>query len=140
MSQALKSQGVLFEVSLAGSPNVWREVGEVTTIGDVDSGDASDIDVTHLQSEAKEYLIGLKDSGVITLEGNLVIGDLGQIQLQQARNDETPRDFRMTLTDSAPATVLTFTAYVKKYGTSAGVDSKLPFNVSLRVTGPVAWN
>ena len=137
MSLALKSQGVKFEIG-SGSPATFGEVGEVTTIGDIDSGQAADIDVTHLQSAAKEYLIGLKDSGTITMEGNLVPADTGQVEMRTARDDQGIRSFKITLTD-APATVLAFDGFVKQFATSAAIDSKLPFNAALRITGPVTW-
>jgi len=139
MSNALKSQGVKLEIqTAAGPPAVLSPVGEVKTIGDIDSGQAADIDVTHLQSDAKEYLIGLKDAGTITLEGNLVPDDIGQVEMRTARDDQAIRSFKITLTDATPTT-LSFDAFVKQFATSAGVDSSLPFNASLRVTGEVVW-
>lgn len=136
MSNAIKSQGVLLEVADAGSPTAWTQVGEVNTISDVDGGEAPDIDVTHLQSTSREYLIGLPDGGQITLAGNLVPSDSGQQKMRIARRQQTSREFRVTLTDAA-ATKLRFLAFVKQFSTGSAVDDKIPFNATLRVTGDV---
>lgn len=141
MSDALKAQGVKLEIDNDGSsPYSYIEVGEVTDLPDIGGGEAADIDVTHLRSTAREYLVGLPDGGSISLSGNLVPDDAGQAEMRTAMDAQTPRHFRITLTDTAPATTVEFDAYVKRFAFSAAVDSKIAFTATLRVTGPVVWN
>src|SRR5574337_1518056 len=63
---AVSTQGFLLEVSADGT--VWNEVSQNTDIPDV-SQEAADLDATNLQSAAKEYIAGLKDSQAVTLTG-----------------------------------------------------------------------
>ena len=51
------------------TPVALTEIGEVTDGNREDPG-SSEIDVTHLQSTAKEYLIGLEDFGTYTFNDN----------------------------------------------------------------------
>lgn len=141
MSNAIKSQGTVLEIDTdGGSPYVYMPVGEVRDVPDIDGGEAADIDVTHLGSTAREYIIGLQDGGTIALSGNLVPQDAGQAEMREARRDQTLRHFRVTFTDSAPSLKAEFDAFVKRFSASLAVDSQVTFNATLRVTGLVSWS
>lgn len=136
-SSAMKSQGILFQSGDGASPEVFTSVGEVTSI-DGPGGEASEIDVTHLGSSAKEYLIGLPDEGNLTLDCALLPDDIGQTRLRNDRINATLRNYKITLTDT-PATIITFAGYVKGFRVSAGVDSKIAASITLRVSGAVTY-
>lgn len=138
MSLALKTQGILFQSGDGGVPEVFTSVGEVTSI-DGPGGEASEIDVTHLASTAKEYLIGLPDEGNITLDCALLPDDVGQTRLRNDRVNATLRNYKITLTDS-PATTITFSAFCKGFRMTAGIDAKMMASVTLRVSGAVTYN
>lgn len=136
-SNAIKSQGVKLQSGDGGSPEVFLDRCDITSI-DGPGGEAAEIDVTHLCSTAKEFLIGLPDEGNITLEGNLVPTDTGQTRLRTDRVNATKRNYKIILTDS-PATMITFAAYVKGFKISAGVDTQVKVSITLRVTGALTW-
>ena len=75
----LKSQTSTVHISAEDADGVgygaasFAKVGEVTNIG-APSGEAAEIEVTHLESEAKEYLLGLPDEGNIELAMNAIAG------------------------------------------------------------------
>lgn len=137
-TNALKSQGIFVRFGDGGSPEVFTAIGEVVSI-EGPGGEATIIDATHLQSTAKEKLIGLPDEGRVTLNVNLVPGDVGQIQLRNDRLNATKRNYKITLTDS-PATNLTFAAYCMGFSISSGVDDKVSASIQLEVTGAVTWS
>jgi len=135
---ALKSQGVgCFLYDTTVSPNAYTEIPDVVSISGPD-GSASEIDVTALDSTAREFLMGLPDEGNVGLE--LIWGgetsNAIQVQLRSARANQTLKTFQIRLTDS-PQSTYTFTAYVTGWSLSAGIDDAVKCSVTLRITGAV---
>lgn len=136
---AIKSQGTTVHISSDDADSTvyasatFVKVGEVSNIGEP-SGEAADIDVTHLESSAKEYLIGLPDEGNIQIQGNFDPDDTGQAELKAAKDDQTRRWLKITWSSGD---IWYIKALCKKYSPSAGVDSKVPFSSNFRTSG--AW-
>jgi len=127
---ALKTQGIILK-------RAGVEVAEISGFTGPD-GEATEIDVTHLRSLAKEYLQGLPDEGNISFTGFLKPSDAAQVGLRTDRDAQAANTYSLTLTDSPP-TVLTFQAFVKQFGLSAAPDGAIALNLSMRITGAVAW-
>lgn len=136
---ALKSQTSTVHISnedadaTAYGSATFDKVGEVTNIG-APSGEAADIDTTHLESTAKEYLIGLPDEGNIEIAMNAVASDVGHSELITAKDAQTRRWLKITWSSGG---VWYVKALVKKYTWSAGVDAKIEAAASFRTSG--AW-
>jgi hypothetical protein len=135
---AIKSQGCGIFISDGASPEVYTEIPDVMSITGPD-GSASEIDVTCLDSTAKEWLMGLPDEGTIGLD--LVWGgetnNTNQVALRTARANQTITNFQMKLTDS-PQSTYSFAAYVTGWSLSLGVDDAVKCTVTLRITGAVS--
>src|SRR5689334_24688480 len=115
MAEAIKVQGTLLEIKdISVSPVAWRTVAGIESFGGPD-GEASEIDITDMQSEAMEYLMGLPDEGKMSLGGNASMSDQGQQLMREHKRDQSAADFRLTFADGSPATVLTFSAFVLGY-------------------------
>jgi len=95
-------------------------------------GQASEIDVTDLDSVAKEYLIGLQDFGNVSLDIGLLASDAGQTAMKKAKDSGAAKVFTIT-TKAGP--VAAFLAYVKSFTTSGSPDSSLKGKTALRITG-----
>lgn len=135
----LKSQGVVLKRGDGATPTeVFTAIGELTSIGGVGGGSASEIDVTNLSSTAKEFILGLKDEGEVSLSLNLDTADTMQTGLRTDRDSNIARNFEMVLTDSGPTTI-SFTAFVKSYNLGVAVDSQITLEITLRLTGPATW-
>ena len=137
MSNALNSQGVKFQRGNGGSPEVFSDVGEVVSF-DGPGGGASIIDVTHLQSLAREKRLGLADEGQFTLGLNMVPSDTQQTGLRNDRLNRLQRNFKLLLTDAGPTTA-SFAAFVLNYKVSGKVDDKIALEITLEITGAVTW-
>lgn len=137
-SQAIETQGTLIQRENNGSPSTYTTIGEIVSFNGP-GGSASIIDVTSLDSEAKEKLIGLKDEGQFTLECNLVPDDAGQTGLRSDRDNRTKRGFRVILTDDSQTTLI-FQAYVLGFSIGGGVDDKVSLSITLEITGQVTWS
>lgn len=140
MSQKIQSQTSTFEVqSIVGSPTEWVTVGGVTTIRDMRSGTAAEIDVTDLSSTAKEFQLGLADNGSMGLDLFYDPQDPGQIILESLRDTSGTGQFRVTvpnpLAGSPDRTSFFFAGLVQTFPFTAGVDAVLTGTVTVRVTG-----
>ena len=129
-STAISAQGslVTVEVSTVDTP-----ISNVRTF-DFPGTPAAEIDITNLVSTAKEFLIGLQDFGVGTLEANPDYDDAGQNQLRTLRASGAQAAFKITLPN---AKVLAFNARVQNVGINGAVDAAFDGSFELRLTGDV---
>jgi len=134
---ALESQGskVYFSTSTALSTAI--EVGEVVGFNGP-TGQANTIDVTHLGSSAKEFMMGLRDEGEITLDINFKPTDTGQTKLRECRANRTKSHFAIKLTDTA-ITQIDGDCYVLGYAGQGSVDNALKGSVTLKITGALNY-
>lgn len=120
-----------------GSLQKWTmlNVSKGTDVQGFD-GQSSEIDTTHLQSAAKEFLLGLQDFGQCTL--NLLQStDTGQARLRFVKANQLIVPFSLTLSDG---TVAAFMAGVKQYSfNGVATDGAVKNSVTLRVTNAPAW-
>ncbi len=133
---AIESQGVKLYVDEGSSP--FTLVGELISFAGPD-GSANVIDVTNLSSTAREYLMGVSDSGQMSLELNYDPADGGQDRLQALFDSRAVNSYQLVMTDT-PATILTFSAFALSFSIAGGVDDKVALSVTLQITGPVVWS
>jgi hypothetical protein len=138
MSNAIEAQGVVLQRGDGGNPETFTAVAEITDF-DGPGGSASVIDVTSLESTAKEKLMGLMDEGQFTFSANLVPGDAGQSGLRADRKNRALRNFKLILTDDA-ATTLSFSAFVLGFAISGSVEDKVSAKITLEISGEVVWS
>jgi hypothetical protein len=129
VNQAIPTQGTTFSIGTAPG----------TAIGDVVSWtgprfDRSDIDVTHLSSDAKEYIPGLKDAGEFSMDVNFNLHDEGQKAVWDALDSTAAQHVTVTL---ANGDKLEFEAVVKGFETAGNADDKVTGSITLRITGDV---
>jgi hypothetical protein len=136
MSLAIESQGTTLEIGNGDSPLTYTNIAEIVNLGGLD-GQAAEIDVTHLQSVAKEWLMGLQDYGTFNVDANYISGDTGQSLLRAAKASRAVQDFKLTFSDNETAI---FKGYVLSASLNLGVDSKVDTSFSIRVTGDVTYS
>jgi hypothetical protein len=133
-SLAIETQGTKLYVSDAGSPQSYTQVKELVSFTAFD-GEAAEIDITNLDSTAKERLMGLQDWGRLSGEFNYVRGDAGQAIMLTAKRDRTKRAFKFQLSDDY---YYEFEGFVMNAPISGGVDAKTDRSFSILITGDVA--
>ena len=136
MPKAIEAQGVTLKYSI-GSPTTFAAIANVTGFQGP-GGSASVIDVTNLDSTAKEKLMGLPDEGQFTVDINLDPDDASHIALRGARAARTRTEFKVTFTDSSPATG-SFFGYVLGFHIQAAVDQAVKVSMTIEIDGPVTW-
>lgn len=117
--------------SATATPATFTTIGNAKSFQGID-GTANEIDVTNMQSAAKEVRLGLPDSGQFTIEVDQDTTDAGQIAVRASQLAQTLKQYKITFASGA---VLTFSAYCKKFSTSAGIDQVIKGSIALRITG-----
>lgn len=131
---AIETQGTKFFIGSAASPTTWTQIKGVQSFNGPD-GQANEIDCTDLDSTAREILMGLPDNGSISLSGNYLASDPGQVACRAARAARALRQFKWQLSDGK---VCYFAGYVMTASMEGGVDAKASTTLSIRVSGPVS--
>ncbi len=136
---ALESQGmwVTFSTSSANNTATSAAIEEVNSVNGP-SGSANVIDVTHLQSTAKEKLIGLRDEGQISLDINFIATAAIQTKLREARAARTESNIAL-LFNNTGRTMAAMKCFVSGFAISGAVDNKMTAAVTIEINGPVTW-
>ena len=135
-STAISAQGSSIAINTAESGEAtWTKIKNVISFTGFD-GAASEIDVTDLDSTAKEYRLGLQDHGKFSFEMYIDRTDAGQLALEAARKSGKVVQLKLTLPDGEAAT---FNVLVKSTPISGGIDAVLKGSVETRITGDVEW-
>jgi len=134
-SNAVASQGFTLAVQTASGPAVFTDVKEVKSFSGFD-GQRSEIDVTHLQSPAKEKRLGLKDYGTVTFDVNFVSEDPGQIALRALLDEDEPTNFKCTYSDGSTDE---FSGLVRQIPKNGSVDGVIESSFAITITGDVEF-
>jgi hypothetical protein len=132
----VRSQGSTISVHDGLSPGTYVQIGEVTSIRDLFSGTPNEQDVTTLSSLAKEYALGLKDEGTMSLDVFYDPNDDGQTRCRVLRSSGAEGQFQIAL-PSTPAKTFSFNALVATAPFSLAVDTVATGTITLRVTGDI---
>lgn len=133
-SEAIESQDTTINIrNSAGS--AWLEIGEVTSFGGP-GGSASVYTVSHLKSLRVEKRMGLPDEGQLTLSGNRLGSDVGQVEFKAARAARSKKEFQIIYSDGS---IDEFEGYCLEYSSTGGVDQAVQFSATIEITGEVTF-
>lgn len=110
-------------------------IGSVVKFDGFD-GQAATVDITNLQSTAKEFLMGLPDFGGGTFDVTVDNADTGQAALRTAKASQAGKGF--TLTDSA-GKVAVFVAFVKSFPVALAANDAVRASIALQIAAEPAW-
>jgi hypothetical protein len=121
-----------------GSTLKWNnvQITGVRKIGNIPL-ENPEVEVTDLDSVAKEFIAGLKDYGTVDIEAKYLPGDAGQIAMEADAKTGTVRQVKVYLKNLSVTSA--FNAFVKsfKYG-EASPDGVIPVMITLRITGDIS--
>ncbi|WP_250451204.1 phage tail tube protein [Caballeronia sp. ATUFL_M2_KS44] len=135
-STAMSAQGSKFYVNTAAdgaAQPTWTKVKNVKSYSGFD-GSASEIDVTDLDSTAKEKRLGLIDNGSFSIDVNVDMADPGQMALKAAQKASTLESFKLEYPDGTGST---FDGFVKSFPIAGGTDAVITSTVALTISGAV---
>lgn len=133
MTDAILGAGSSLKLGDAASPEVFTKIAEVLRVGAIGQT-AAEIDVTNLDSTAKEYIAALPDGETVSISMNFVGGTE-----QNALRDgvRTTRNFVMEFSDNTQASFKMVILGFMRDETSP--ESQLTASVNGRITGPITW-
>ena len=136
---AYSGQGTLFywSTTTSASTAATALIGEVIDFSGP-GGQANVIDVTHLNSTAKEKMMGIRDEGQLTLTVNHNATDAGQVNLIADRASRTLRKVVIAFSDASSYFAI-FDGYCLGYSIAGGVDDKVTANVVIEIADAVTY-
>lgn len=134
-----ESQGIELQRADESSPEVFQLVSRVVGF-DGPGGSASEIDASDLSSQAKEFIIGLRDEGTFSFDFNKDLDSTTQQGLRSDRANRVLRNFRLVFNNDSPSDYVEFSAFVMEYRISGGVDQLVKGKCTLRISGPLTWS
>jgi len=116
------------------TPIAWTQIKEVKGIKPAGAS-ASKIDVTDLDSTAKEYRTGLMDNGTLGIDVNILESDPGQTAALAMFSDSLTKDMKVV----SPAKTRTFNATCLKWPTipDSAVDGVQTGSAEFQINGLV---
>jgi predicted secreted protein len=127
MSDAISGKGTILKYA-AGTT-----VGELSSITGPSIA-AETIDVTSHESADgfREFIGGLRDGGEISIEGNFIQDDAGQLALLASLNSGAVESFVILFTDSAQ---FAMSGIVTAFEVGAPMDDKISFSATIKISG-----
>ena len=129
MTSAVLGSGAILTVGAAAIAEVLR----CSPIG----GTNPEVDVTNLDSTAKEYIAGLSDGNTMDFDVNWIAGDTEQELLRTAQAAGSTVSMVMTWPDT---TVATFSLVMLSFEIGETTpEAQITATFSGRITGAIAW-
>lgn len=142
MSGAVAAFGTLLKL---GTTNTTAAVfSTIAEVGDIEGpNDSVDtIEVTNHSSSGamKEFIAGLIDPGEVSFPINWIPSDATHDEttgLESVKNARALRHYQITFPDS---TKCEFSALCTKFARKAPVSGKMSADITLKISGPLAWS
>lgn len=131
----LEAQGVKLFWSATTSLSTAIQVGQVVSIAGP-SGSAAKIDVTNLDSTGKEYIMGLRDEGDISLDVIYDPSDTGHSAMFIDRGTRSKRYWMIDLSDGS-SNYLGGKGFCTGYSITGSVDDAVKATITIAITGAV---
>lgn len=133
-SQAQAGRGT--QISIGSTPTL---IGEVTN-APLKRGKWETVDVTNFESGAdSEYLTTIRKGQQLTVKGNRVVSDAGQVAVEMAWENGTVSKFTVQLPKTATQTTTgdtyTFNALILSFDFNVEPTKQIDFEMELQVTG-----
>ncbi len=133
-----RGAGTVLSRGDAASPEVFTAIADVISI----SGPAitkDEIEVTALDSSAKEFIGALDDPGELTLELNWNPQDSEHVNLRADAEGNTVRNYRVVWSDVSNTTV-DITGEVMEFSLNTEPNDAVKGSVRIKVSGALTWS
>jgi predicted secreted protein len=140
ISKAFTGKGTVFSIGTAGSTPTYTAVAELKTFAFTGTkNDTEDVTNSDSAGRYREYLVTLADAGEISISGNYVASDTGQIAFSAAFESAARRPFKIQLPLAPGQTTLgdtiTFLGYVIGDDLDIQYDKAVTFASKIKITG-----
>jgi len=138
MTSAVLGSGSTLGLGSGASPQVYTTIAEVLRCGPIGSTNP-EVDVTNLDSTAKEYIAGLADGNTVEFDMNWVGSNTEQTSLRDSQAAGSTVNLEMRWPTS-PETVAQFDLVLLTFEMGeTTAESQLTASVSGRISGSIQW-
>lgn len=139
MTSAVLGSGSTLQLGSGASPQVYTTIAEVLRCGPIGSTNP-EVDVTNLDSTAKEYIAGLADGNSVEFEMNFIAGNTQQESLRTSQAAGDTVNMRMVWSTS-PNTSAVFEMVLLTFEMGETTpEQQLTAMASGRISGSIAWS
>ncbi len=129
-NNVLVSQGTGIFIKVGST---FTKIAGITDFGGIGSGSAAIMDVTDLDSTAKEKLMGVMDEGAFKISYNVVVNDAGQNALATVRGTKALTEFKVV----GGAQQWVFDGFVTTNELSGATDRQWTGSANVEISGVV---
>jgi len=138
MATAAKAgKGTKIGLGNGAGTEVFNAIAEILTVSGPELS-AETIEVTNLDSLAKEYIGGMPDGGSIQLEMNWISGNTYQAELRDRVESAEVGNF-LIVWPNTPATKVLFAATVESWSINTEANSAITASVTMKISGLPDW-
>ena len=138
MTVAVLGSGATLGLGSGASPQVYTTIAEVLRCGPIGSSNP-EVDVTNLDSTAKEYIAGLADGNTVEFECNWVVGNAQQQSLRTSQAAGSTVNLQM-LWNTSPQTKAQFDLVLLDFEMGETTpEQQITMRVSGRISGSIQW-
>lgn len=139
MTLAVLGSGATLQLGDGASPQSYTTIAEVMRCGPIGSSNP-EVDVTNLDSTAKEYIAGLADGNTVDFDVNWLVGNTEQTSLRTSQQAGSTINLQMVYPTS-PETNAQFDLVLLDFEMGeTTADAQLTARISGRITGSVFWS
>lgn len=139
MTAAVLGSGATLQLGSGASPQVYTTIAEVLRCGPIGSTNP-EVDVTNLDSTAKEYIAGLADGNNVEFEMNWIAGNTQQEQLRTDQAAGNTINLKMVW-QTSPNTIAQFDLVLLNFELGETTpEQQVTAMASGRITGSIAWS
>lgn len=139
MTLAVLGSGATLQLGSGASPQVYTTIAEVLRCGPIGSTNP-EVDVTNLDSTAKEYIAGLADGNTVDFDVNFIAGNTEQTSLRTSQASGSTVNLRMAW-QTSPNTNAQFDLVLLGFEMSETTpESQIMASISGRISGSIIWS
>lgn len=138
MTAAVLGKNARLQLGSGASPQVYTTIAEVLRCGPIGSSNP-EVDVTNLDSTAREYIAGLADGLTVEFEVNFVVGNTQQQTLRSSQEAGSTVNLQMVWPTSPEASAKFDFVLLDFQMGETNPDAAVTARISGRISGSIAW-
>ncbi len=139
MTAAVLGKGATLQLGSGASPQAYTTIAEVLRCGPIGSSNP-EVDVTNLDSTAKEYIAGLADGNTVEFDMNWLSSNTQQTSLRTSQAAGSTVNLRMVW-QTSPLTRAQFNLVLLTFEMGETTpDAQVTATVSGRISGSITWS
>ena len=138
MTSAVLGSNATLQLGSGASPQVLTTIAEVLRCGPIGSTNP-EVDVTNLDSTAKEYIAGLADGNTVEFDVNFLAGNAQQLSLQTSQASGSTIYLKMTWQTSPLYTAIFSLVLLGFEIGETTPEGQVTASISGRITGSITW-